>query len=686
MKKISLFLLALSAAIPVSAQKKLAQVPAHVEWADNPTVHPIPGEYKNEHAFFIINDEDLDYRVEDGSINVYTTTHWIVKVLDDKGIEDFNANGISIDRGTRVPTIRARTILPDGKINEITRDMIKVTRDEHGRYKVVFAMEGVEKNAEIEVLVKEIKHAGAFGGRYFQYSVPVQATRFEMSYPKDMVFEEKSFNGLPPAQDTLLHNRRHMLVTASGIPALKNEPNSFYNLHRMRCEYRMARFVDENENDPKKLFTWEDLGRKLYDEHCIINEQEKAVINKYLSALGVAGRGNEYEDVQKIENGIKNNIVLYPFVDYDERNEVSATNDFRSVSMLAAGYGEQKNILDSIISKKAASLPGYVKLFAACFTQAGIKYELGVAGNRKEHGFDSKFENWDNMDEYVFYFPDLGKFLAPGHIYCRCPVVPEELVNSKGVFCTIPPNGVVNGSVMEIRTIEPLAAGQSQDNIAAAVNFSGDMQAAVTCSYSGYAATGVREKIALQPNDKMKDLVNKMLPLADNPDNIINYKISNETFDSYDANKPLEISATINAPQLTEQAGKDYLFRLGDVIGSQGALYTTEARKLPVDLNYPYSLNRTITINVPKGYKVMNPEAIRLHAGYVDDKMKPVVSFNSDYSLVADKKNGDKLIVTVTESYSQLHFPVSEYERYRKVYNTSADFNKVTLLMQKKKG
>ena len=53
-------------------------------------------------------------------------------------------------------------------------------------------------------------------------------------------------------------------------------------------------------------------------------------------------------------------------------------------------------------------------------------------------------------------------------------------------------------------------------------------------------------------------------------------------------------------------------------------------------------------------------------------------AFTSDYKI-----DGDKLTVNINEVYNRMHFPISDYENFRKVINASADFNKVTLLMQK---
>ena len=663
--KSTIFCIALSAAaLSVSAQKKISHSePKKITWETNPVLHPVPPEYKNEPAFFLIDDESLDYRYEGGNINVYYTSHYLVKVLNDQGIETFNTRGIPVDAGTRVPLIKARTIMPDGKVADVAKDMIKVTRDEYGRYKIVFAMEGVARNAEIEVLINEIKPLSFFGSAYFQYSIPVMHSSFEMSYPKYMIFEEKGYNGYPTTKDTLLNNRRHILLAKNNIPALLPEKHSYYNLHRMRAEYRIVNFIDENENDNKKLFTWNDLGRELYNDHYKITDKEKKAVNKYLSDLGAAPGAKEFENIKKIENGIKTGIVLYGWLP-----------------------GEKADDLDTIIAKKSATASGYIKLFNACFAQAGVNAQLGKAYDRREHAFDSKFENWGNLDNYLFHFPKQKKFLSPTNIYCRFPIVDEELVGTKGIFCTIPPDGVTNGELAAIQPITPLKENESQENVKAVVSFSKEMDpvVAVKYSYTGYPSTDVREELALQPKDKMNELLKKLVPLAEKPENIVNYTINNQGFENYYDNKPLEIVATVNAPQLTGMAGNKYLFKVGEIIGRSEEMYTDKDRRMPVDIDYPHSLNRFITINIPAGYKVQNLEALRMHADFVDKDLVPVVSFTSDYAIKSDKKNGDQLLITVNEVYSQLHFSVGDYERYRKVVNTASDFNKVTLLLGKK--
>ena len=659
MKKIAVIISCLCVtSLCASAQSKSAQKGRLAEWEDNPVAHPVSAEYAKESAVILLQDVSMDYRYEGRSIVVYYTLHRIIKVLDDKGIEQFNKVFIPVSHNTRVPSIKARTILPNGRIHDIAKEMIKVTKNEEGENEIVFAMEGVEKNAEIEILLKEIRPLSLFGSENFQYSVPVKSARFEMAYPKELVFEEKGYNGFPDATDTLLNNRRHIITAAYDIPPLHSEPYSFYDLYRMRAEYKIHHINDENENDSKKLYTWDNLARTIYDNHCKVTDKEITAVNEYLNALGVNTNGDEADNIKKIETGIKKNITLYSDLDDDNANA-----------------------LDTILSKKAATSAGFIKLFAACFAQAGVKYELGMASDRREHRIDSKFENWGNLEYYVFYFPKLQKFLSPTGIYYRYPIVPDALLTNKGVFCTIPPKGEVTGAISEIRAITPLPANESQNNITATVSFTKELDATVDVSYActGYAAYDLRKEIARETKNKRDEIVKSVVTFAEKPEHIIKYAVVNEGLENFYANKPLELTALVSAPQLVEKAGVKYLFRLGAILGPQKELYTDKKRELPIDLSYPNSLNRTITINIPKGYKILNPEAIKMRAELTGQDQKPSASFNANYKLA-----GDKLVVTVNESYSQIHFPVSDYEQFRKVVNTAADFNKVVLVIGQK--
>jgi hypothetical protein len=50
--------------------------------------------------------------------------------------------------------------------------------------------------------------------------------------------------------------------------------------------------------------------------------------------------------------------------------------------------------------------------------------------------------------------------------------------------------------------------------------------------------------------------------------------------------------------------------------------------------------------------------------------------FVSDYQL-----NGNRLTITVRESYPALHYPLREYPAFEQVVNAGAEFNELSLLL-----
>jgi hypothetical protein len=137
------------------------------------------------------------------------------------------------------------------------------------------------------------------------------------------------------------------------------------------------------------------------------------------------------------------------------------------------------------------------------------------------------------------------------------------------------------------------------------------------------------------------------------------------------------LTTVLQSPKLMEKAGPKYLFKVGELIGRQVEMYQDEHRSLPIEVEYPHSLPRTLRIRIPDGYKVVNPEAVRIKELF-NEGGKDIAGFVSDY-----KMEGNELVVSINEFYGQTSYPISRYETFRKVINAAADFNKVVLVLQK---
>ncbi|MBC7552975.1 MAG: DUF3857 domain-containing protein [Taibaiella sp.] len=648
----------LAASITMMAQQN--DIPKFPEWDPKPKMHVVPPEYYKEHAVILLENEKRDYKYEGTGLTLYTTKHRIIKVLDRKGIEDFNQIDIPFERNrSRVDSVKARTILPDGTVRDLKYEMLYI-----GGGGLFFALDGVEKNAEIEVMIKYKAVSSFFGSVQFQHSLPVLNTYFELNYPKELTFNTKGYHGFPSGSEQAAGGHKQVKIYKANIPALEKQPFSYYDVYCMRLDYALDHYTTRGGYNNSEPYTWDKLAQTLYQENYRFTESDKKAVNKFLTSIGIRGIETDRQKIKMIENGIKTEIVQYW--------ELSGKKDAENI--------------DSVISKKSASATGIIKLFCACFRMAGVQHELGVVSDRREHLLDTKFINWAPLTNYVFYFPGEGGYLAPDEPFFRYPEIPSTMLNNKGVFCKTNPEAAFNigkdlteGEAI-IRSITPLETGNTRNSLEVAIKLDKDMDPALdlTYSYTGYAAGEYRKTLAVTPKQKRKEMVEEMIGVLDNPEDLKSFTIVNEGLSNVYAQKPLILNATVKAPHLIEKAGNRYLVRIGEAIGKQPNLYGKEERILPIDVNYPHSQVHTITMDVPNGYKIKNLQALNMHEEHDEkDNATTTAYFDAGYKL-----NGNRLTVTLRESYTQLHYAITEYEEFRRVVNAAADFNKVTLVLE----
>src|SRR5690606_8027470 len=101
--------------------------------------------------------------------------------------------------------------------------------------------------------------------------------------------------------------------------------------------------------------------------------------------------------------------------------------------------------------------------------------------------------------------------------------------------------------------------------------------------------------------------------------------------------------------------------------------YEEKERKLPITMDYPNTQHRSITIEIAEGYTEKNPEAINMD----------VQAENNDCGRVSTHKvEGNKMIIDSNEYYGKPSYPASEIDKFRKVINAAADFNKIILILE----
>jgi hypothetical protein len=107
-------------------------------------------------------------------------------------------------------------------------------------------------------------------------------------------------------------------------------------------------------------------------------------------------------------------------------------------------------------------------------------------------------------------------------------------------------------------------------------------------------------------------------------------------------------------------------------------MYRDDERTTVVENDYNRKYDRKIRVHIPKGYQVKNLDDLKVDIAYHDRDYVPYM-FKSDYTV-----KDDVVEVTIVEYYKEIYAPLSRYEDFRKVVNAAADFNKITLVLEKR--
>jgi hypothetical protein len=620
------------------------------DWNLKPILHAVPEQYKKESAIFILDMRHIKYVPDEAKneIWVHRTLHRIIRLLDDKGVELFNTMTVGAAAGAEIINIKARTVKKDGTVHPLDKGSIKTNTDQNGMLQYHVAFEGVAPGDEVEIYYTEKRGFAVFGSEIMQFGLPVAKSKFRLETPEYLVYQTKGYNSFPTATDTLIESTRYYNAEQSNIDGREEEPYSDVMPNVQRLEYKLL-FSGES-NSP--LYTWNDLAKRIYELNYTFDDKEQKAVDKFLAGLKLQNLTEE-EKIKAIEAAIKKSVVL---------------NDELSDPVFSQ--------VNHILEKKTASEIGLVRLHTACYTAAGIAHELGLTCNRFQAPLDPAFENWNRLDIYLIHFPTFKQFLMPSATSLRYPVIPVAARENKAVFCKVTTIGKLTSAVASLRDIPALPMDESQTNIEAHIRFDEAMSPLlqIRSILTGYGAFSIREVATVITADKEADLVQSLVPCIDNKDDIKSYKIINRGLEHYSDNKPLEIAAEVLADNLLEKAGQKYLLKIGEVLGPQAQMYQESERKLPINMPFAHKLVRDITVEIPAGYRVVNPEVINMN---ITDEAKSM-GFISGF-----KTEGNKMSIHVNEYYSKTAYPASEINAFRKVINAAADFNKVVLVLER---
>ncbi len=641
--------------ISIAAQTQVFNYSLENTWHEVPQKHTVLPQFDSAAAVGILDERNIEYIVEGKDIAMYHSFHQIVKINTDAGIEMFNKIYIPLALNVLLTNVKARAVLSNGKIITVPADKFKEITENGNKYQL-FAMEGLEKGAEVEYTYTLKKNTTFFGMEVFQTSsIPKQKVVFTLSVPSHLKFDAKGYNGFKMSADSLIGDKRITVGYDENVPALEDEKYAVKSPYAKRVEYKLSYNLSSN---PKvRMYTWKDFAKRAYTNYTTVSPKDVKPLNSFLTKLKLDDAASELKKIIQVENFIKT-----------------------SINVDKALIGEEVSSIEYAYKNRSTDMFGNIRLYAALFEKAGINFQIVFAGRRDEYPLDEELENWNRIDETIFFFPNTVKYLSPSNIELRYPYIPPYWAGTKGLFLKGTTIGEFKTAIGSFNEVEMEPFDQQSHNMEVSIKFNDALDTLIIHSkqmLTGYGAADIRPIYAFLPKDKQDQANIEIIKSVAGSTDIKNIKVENEELIHFADNKPYSIAADIKSSELIETAGNKVLLKIGEIIGPQVEMYQVKPRPLPIELPYPHVLNRIITLEIPKGYRIKNLTDLNISIEHKDDNQM-TMGFVSGY-----QQSGDVVNINIYETYKKMYYPISQFEDFKKVINASADFNKVVLVLEK---
>ncbi|MFD0990671.1 DUF3857 domain-containing protein [Mariniflexile jejuense] len=637
----------------ISSQNDL--VYTNYSWDKNPAYKIEEG---NTEPITAIKDKILTefyFQGNDGLVEYYLE-HRVLWLNSDDNIENYNKIYLPYTATSELMVNKARVITKNGTVIELDDSKILTAQDEEtGRNYKFFAFEGVEKGSFIEYFYVVRRYPRYSGNLIdFQSSYNKKNIEFDLYAPKNLIFKFKTYNNTPEVvQDTLAKDKLHWQLKLDALKGLEKEELSAYEASKSFVIYKLDRNTASNTKD---ISSYSKVAQNMYSYYYTEpNSKTQNLLKKFIKEA-TSGKDLKGDDlIRKLEFFIKTNVF----------QTEDGSDNFKD--------------LDQILTKKVANESGILKLYISILKSLNIKHELVITSDRLELKFDKDFEANNFLTNFLIYFNDTDAYLSPTENNSRYGFPPAYLTDTYGLFIKEVKVGDFVSGLGKIQYIKPIEADKTVDKMILDIDFEKDNITntiiKLNRSMSGYYAMYFQPYMNLIKEEEKVKLIEGFAKNINDNVTITSKEIINDDPELFGV-KPIEFVLNFNSEAFIEKAGNKYLFKIGELIGKQMQLYQEKTRVLPVENEFTRSYYRTLNVKIPKGYKVANLNDINIKNTF-EDAGKELLIFHSYF-----EQKDDLLVITADEHYRKNIIDTANYEKYRTVINSAADFNKLVLVLE----
>lgn len=576
----------------------------------------------------------------EGSVPRTVLSHYLrIKIFTDRGRESQSKIDIPYLKSWSIKDIAARTIKSDGSIVDLKKEDVfdkDVIRASGLKLKAKsFAMPAVEAGAIIEYRWREIHNdrLANYVRLQFQRDIPVQLVKYfikpyaDPNFPYGMRVQPFQAQFPPFAKE----KNGFFSTSMTNVPALHEEP-------RMPPEDSVRRWMLIFYSEDKKLTAdqfWKNYGKDTYEKN---KGRIKVTDEVKQAATGAIGDATTPE--QKLER-------LFEFCRSKIRNVNNASSGMTAAER--SKFKENKSPSDTL---KRGLGTGFDidMLFAALANAAGFEARVVNLGDRGDMFLDKTFADDYFIQTYdiVVKVNDQWRFYDPASTYVPHGMLrwqeegedallsdPKEPAWIKTPFST--PEKSKQKRTAKLRLSED-----------------GTIEGDVRIEYHGHFAVEKKnyndDDSPAQREQTLRDMVKERLNTAE----LSEIKIENVN----DPAKPFVYQYHIRMPGYAQRTGKRIFLQPAFFEYGAAPLFAGSVRKYDVYFHYAWSEEDDVTIDLPDGYALDNPDAPAPFSAGVISEYKPTVAVSKDNKTLLFKRNfffgGGGNILFPVASYPQL--------------------------------
>jgi transglutaminase-like putative cysteine protease len=607
-----------------------------------------------------------DVRVDDSDEGSLVFTHYLrIKIFNERGKEAFSKVDIPFGklfgREVKVKDIAARTIKADGSIVELSpKDIFEreVLRASGVKQKVKsFALPGIEPGVIIEYRWRE-SFSNAWANNLsleFQREIPVERVKYYI----------KPFSG------SEIYNILSMQMFNGERPPINKEKNGFYSVEmtnmpafheepRMPPEEQVRSWMliyysrKELSKLPPIAFwgIWGKIASDIHQSDIKVNDEVKK------AAAEAVGDATTPEDkLQRIDKYVRARIKnIYDDavgLTLEDRAKLKTNKSPSDTLKRGQGTGEDIDML-----------------FAALANAAGLDANIVEMGDRSRIFFDRDVPTGYFMTQHAIAvrIGDDWRFFDPASRYVPYGMLPWKaegqdvlVLDAKkkmAVFVRTPissPEKSVEKRTARLRLTED-----------------GTLEGKVRIEYTGHLGADIKEQNDEASETEREETLRNMIKERMSTAEISDIKIENAT----DTEKPFVYEFKIKVPGYAQRTGKRLFIQPSFFEKGASPLFQTTARRYPIYFRFPWSEEDDVSIELPSGYALDNPEApAPFSAGQITGYNMKLMATSDGRTLIMRRKfffGGQDSIL----------FPVQSYPQLKQVFDSLRDRDNHTIALK----